>query len=115
MKRLVPHIVLALAIICGLCATPHAIAKFASESLSPKERIEVFETIWKTINEDYYDPEFHGIDWALVRERISHGLRRRRTMTSSMPSSNKCSWSCRIFTPPLSPPASSRAPVEFLS
>src|SRR5437588_1424812 len=69
MKRLVPHIVLALAIICGLCATPHAIAKFASESLSPKERIEVFETIWKTINEDYYDPEFHGIDWGLVRER----------------------------------------------
>ena len=69
MKRLVTHIVLVLAIICGLSAVPHAIAKFASESLSPKERIEVFETIWKTINEDYYDPEFHGIDWALVRER----------------------------------------------
>src|SRR2546425_1618867 len=69
MKRLVTHIVLVLAIICGLSAMPHAIAKFASESLSPKERIEVFETIWKTINEDYYDPEFHGIDWALVRER----------------------------------------------
>ena len=58
MKRLVTHIVLVLAIICGLSAVPHAIAKFASESLSPKERIEVFETIWKTINEDYYDPEF---------------------------------------------------------
>ena len=58
MKRLVTHIVLALAIICGLCATPHAIAKFASGSLSSKERIEVFETIWKTINDDYYDLHF---------------------------------------------------------
>jgi len=69
MKTLVLHIVLALAIICGLCATPHAIAKFASESLLPKERIEVFETIWKTINDDYYDPAFNGVDWASVRER----------------------------------------------
>src|SRR5436309_14103479 len=69
MRRRVPHLILALAIICRLCTTPHAIAKFASESLLPKERIEVFETIWKTINDDYYDPAFNGVDWASVRER----------------------------------------------
>src|SRR5438128_3285273 len=69
MKRLVPHVLLVLAIICRLCTTPHAIAKFASESLLPKERIEVFETIWKTINDDYYDPAFNGVDWDSVRER----------------------------------------------
>src|SRR6267378_5582541 len=69
MKRLVPHVILVLAIIYGLSAMPHAIAKFASESLLPKERIEVFETIWKTINDDYYDPAFNGVDWASVRER----------------------------------------------
>ena len=47
----------------------HAIAKFASKSLLPKERIEVFETIWKTINDDYYDPAFNGVDWPAVRDR----------------------------------------------
>lgn len=41
----------------------------SSDSLSVKERVEVFEEVWKTINEKYYDPMFNGTDWNAVRER----------------------------------------------
>ncbi|MBA3242145.1 MAG: hypothetical protein H0T60_13030 [Acidobacteria bacterium] len=41
----------------------------ADSSLSRQERIEIFEDVWKTINEQYYDPSFHGVDWRQVHER----------------------------------------------
>jgi carboxyl-terminal processing protease len=37
--------------------------------LSLRDRIEVFEEVWGTVNEKYYDPSFHGINWKAVRER----------------------------------------------
>jgi carboxyl-terminal processing protease len=40
-----------------------------SNALSPKDRIEAFEDIWKTINQKYYDPSFNGVNWRAVRER----------------------------------------------
>ena len=40
---------------------------FASES-SPKVRQKTFEVVWKTVNEQYFDPEFGGVDWAAVRQ-----------------------------------------------
>ncbi len=40
-----------------------------SDSLSTKERIEVFEEVWKTIGEKYYEPSFNGVDWNAVRQR----------------------------------------------
>lgn len=46
-----------------------AASRASSNSLSPKERVEVFEEVWKTINEKYYDPSFNGVDWKAVRER----------------------------------------------
>jgi carboxyl-terminal processing protease len=39
------------------------------ESLSLKDRIEVFETVWKTINDEYYDATFNGVNWLAARER----------------------------------------------
>jgi carboxyl-terminal processing protease len=41
----------------------------AAESLSVKERVEVFEEVWKTIDRRYYDPLFNGVDWEAVRVR----------------------------------------------
>jgi carboxyl-terminal processing protease len=40
-----------------------------TRSLSAKERVEVFEEVWKTVNEKYYNPTFNGVDWNAVRER----------------------------------------------
>jgi carboxyl-terminal processing protease len=46
-----------------------ATSRPSSNSLSAKERVDVFEEVWKTINERYYDPSFNGVDWKAVRER----------------------------------------------
>jgi carboxyl-terminal processing protease len=40
-----------------------------SRSLSPKEREEVFEKVWKEVDEHYYDPEFGGVNWQEVHQR----------------------------------------------
>jgi carboxyl-terminal processing protease len=41
----------------------------SSGSLTPKDRLEVFEKIWKEIDEHYYDPEFGGVNWQQVHQR----------------------------------------------
>jgi len=46
-----------------------AAPRASSNSLTAKERVEVFEEVWKTINEKYYDPAFNGADWKGARER----------------------------------------------
>ena len=46
-----------------------ATSRSASASLSARERAELFEEVWKTIDEKYYDPTFNGVDWKAVRER----------------------------------------------
>jgi carboxyl-terminal processing protease len=69
MKSLLVIITLVLPTLCAWWPAPHAVAKAVTESLSPKDRIEVFDTIWKTINDEYYDPTFNGVDWAASRDR----------------------------------------------
>ncbi|HVG17537.1 MAG TPA: S41 family peptidase [Blastocatellia bacterium] len=39
------------------------------ESLSPKDRLEVFEEVWETIEEKYHDPAFNGVNWKAVSDR----------------------------------------------
>ncbi|HXG95431.1 MAG TPA: S41 family peptidase [Blastocatellia bacterium] len=45
------------------------IAASASDALSIKDRVEVFEEVWETIDEKYYNPTFNGVNWRAVRER----------------------------------------------
>jgi carboxyl-terminal processing protease len=40
-----------------------------NESLMPKERLEVFEKVWKEINDNFYDPSFKGVNWQEVHNR----------------------------------------------
>jgi len=69
MKKLLMITALALSLLSSSWTASQAVDKPASESLSAKDRIEVFETVWKTINDEYhnYNPAF--ADWATVRER----------------------------------------------
>jgi carboxyl-terminal processing protease len=69
MRRAIATIVLAFPLVCGGWPTSILANETLSESLTAKERIEVFETVWKTIHDEYhnYNPAF--ADWAAVRER----------------------------------------------
>ena len=49
----------------GTAAAP----RVTDAPLSAGERVEVFEKVWKTIDEKYYDPSFNGVDWGAVRGR----------------------------------------------
>jgi carboxyl-terminal processing protease len=41
----------------------------AKQRLSPKDRNDVFEKIWKEIRDHYYDSKFNGVDWNEVHQR----------------------------------------------
>src|ERR1700730_2267476 len=41
----------------------------AKQRLSPKDRKEVFEKVWKEIRDHYYDSKFNGVDWNDVHQR----------------------------------------------
>lgn len=41
----------------------------SKQGLSARERSRVFEKVWKEIEDRYYDPSFHGVDWQEVGRR----------------------------------------------
>jgi len=47
---------------------PAAAAPLSAEEWAA-QRNETFETVWKTVDEAYFDPTFGGVDWAAVREK----------------------------------------------
>lgn len=40
-----------------------------TRSLSREVRVEIFEGVWRAINDNYYEPSFNGVDWPGVREK----------------------------------------------
>ena len=58
--------ILAMLIVGFACAL---VLGAGTASLTPKERIAVFEKIWKDVDEHYYDPEFGGVNWQAVQQR----------------------------------------------
>jgi carboxyl-terminal processing protease len=50
-------------------AVVYKAAAAEAERLSAEDRREVFEDVWKMVDEKYYDPSFNGVNWNAVRER----------------------------------------------
>lgn len=40
-----------------------------SRAASPQEK--VFEQVWKTVNDNFFDPKFNGVDWKAMQEKYS--------------------------------------------
>jgi carboxyl-terminal processing protease len=40
-----------------------------AQTLPLEERVEIFEEVWRVIDEKYYDPEFNGVDWKALKKR----------------------------------------------
>lgn len=64
-------LVSALLTACGASKKPESTSAAANAPASHAraERIEIFEEVWSAINEQYYDPSFHGVDWQEVHDR----------------------------------------------
>lgn len=62
-------LVLVCAVVLAIASVPFASAGDPIAPLSPKDRMDVFETVWKDIRDTYYDPEFHGVNWSEVHDR----------------------------------------------
>ncbi len=45
--------------------TPHP-TEMIETRLTPAERLIIFNTVWQTINDEYYDPTFGGNDWQAI-------------------------------------------------
>jgi len=60
---------------------PGMAAKSANAPLSQKGRIDVFEDVWKTINDEYYDSSFHGVNWQSVHDRYRPQVEAAKTDT----------------------------------
>lgn len=61
MKRI---LILALGLLTLVHPAPAQQAKRASYA-------EVFETVWRTVNDNFYDPAFGGVDWKAMRQKYS--------------------------------------------
>jgi carboxyl-terminal processing protease len=46
-----------------------AAAEESHDSLSLKDRLEIFQDVWETIKDKYYNASFNGVDWRAVRDR----------------------------------------------
>ncbi len=71
---LVTHLlILTLLPACGAARQrlpPEATEQTRSPATSSATELgETFEEVWKTINEEYYDPTFRGVDWQAVHDR----------------------------------------------
>src|SRR5207244_9873826 len=40
-----------------------------SLTISREDRLKVFEKLWETVNEKYFDPQFNGVNWAQMKEK----------------------------------------------
>ncbi len=71
--RVLLFLVFTLLTACGTSQQPAptivAESAKASDFLSRQDRIEIFEDVWKSINNEYYDPSFNGVDWQEVHDR----------------------------------------------
>src|ERR1700690_3580514 len=63
--------IVALCAALALVAAPPSIAAPAHQpaALSPQDRIDIFEKVWRDIRDFYYDPALHGVDWNQIHEQ----------------------------------------------
>jgi len=74
---------------------------------SPKEAyLGLFETIWKTVNETYFDPAFGGLDWAKARDRYLPQIAAAQTDGEFHASINNMLWELKVSHTAFVPPGS---------
>ncbi|HYM00382.1 MAG TPA: hypothetical protein VEZ90_15620, partial [Blastocatellia bacterium] len=47
----------------GTSSATRVVSKDSASLLSKKDMEQIFDQVWKLVDEKYYDPKFHGVDW----------------------------------------------------
>ena len=55
------------AILAGLMAVTASVGVLKAADTAPYPA--AFDAVWNTVNDNFYDPNFHGVDWKAVGER----------------------------------------------
>ena len=56
-------------LITALLLAPLTSVVAAATCMSAKERVKIFDQVWRLVGEKYYDPDFNGVNWNALRER----------------------------------------------
>ena len=67
-----PFVVLLIALVVSQLAITRVVRAVRDDSTlvstaTVEGRLAVFDDVWETIQDRYYDPKFHGIDWQAKR------------------------------------------------
>lgn len=49
-----------------------ALQGIGDDQIKKEGYLGIFETIWKKVNETYFDPSFGGLDWEKVHDSYHH-------------------------------------------
>lgn len=49
--------------------TPSPVARISENEIASDVRLETFETVWKTVNDTFFDRDFNGVDWQAMHEK----------------------------------------------
>jgi carboxyl-terminal processing protease len=56
---------------CGGKATPQPSQAPAATEVANETDLQIFETVWQTVNDTYFDPDFGGLDWRAEHDRYA--------------------------------------------
>lgn len=60
------------ALSCAILALVFAAAPARGRDVDPgAARVQTFETVWRIVDEKFYDPTFNGVDWKAVHDRYA--------------------------------------------
>src|SRR4051794_14817368 len=66
MKDLVHRLAIVLFLGCFFVS-----ASSQSQDISPELKQKTFEEVWQTVNNEFFDPNFNGVDWKAARDRYA--------------------------------------------
>lgn len=58
-------------------------------SAAEQSRLAVFDQVWKTINDNFFDPKFNGVDWKALQQQYRSRLRQLPEQESIVPLVNQ--------------------------
>jgi len=92
-----------------------AVQGFSDPQIPKEGYLSDFETIWKKVNETYFDPSFGGVDWAKAHDRYQPQIAAAKTDGEFRTLINTMLWELKVSHAAFVPPGSlaSVEPVVF--